>query len=65
MAEVIHARHTAEIVPGADLVIIDDLGHFSIERRIVPEVVRLLERRRTSPPSGSPRGTPDRRRPER
>jgi pimeloyl-ACP methyl ester carboxylesterase len=42
MAAVINAHHTAEIVPGAELVVLDDLGHFSIERHIVPEIVRLL-----------------------
>jgi pimeloyl-ACP methyl ester carboxylesterase len=59
MADVIHARHTAEIVPDADLVIIDDLGHFSIERHIVPEISQLLERRHTSGPSRSRHGSPD------
>ena len=28
MADVIHARHTAELIPGANLVIFDFLGHF-------------------------------------
>lgn len=30
MVDVIHAHHTAELIPGANLVIFDDLGHFSI-----------------------------------
>ena len=30
MVDVIHAHHTAEVVPGAELVIFDDYGHFSI-----------------------------------
>ncbi len=45
MVDVIHARHTADLVPHAELVLIDGLGHFSIEARIVPEVTRLLARR--------------------
>jgi pimeloyl-ACP methyl ester carboxylesterase len=44
MVDVIHARHTAEIVPNAELVVFDDLGHFSIEREIVPAITRLLTR---------------------
>jgi hypothetical protein len=42
MVDVIHAEHTAEIVPGATLVVFDDLGHFSIEREIIPAITRLL-----------------------
>ncbi len=38
----IQARHTAEVVPGALLRIVDDLGHFSIEDQIVPTLVDLL-----------------------
>ena len=38
----IHAEHTADIVPGAELVMIADAGHFSIERHIVPAVCALL-----------------------
>jgi pimeloyl-ACP methyl ester carboxylesterase len=45
MVDVIHARHTAEIVPNAELVVFDDLGHFSIEREVVPAIVQLLARR--------------------
>ena len=30
MVDVIHTRHTAEFIPGANLVIYNDLGHFSI-----------------------------------
>ena len=44
MVDVIHARHTAEIVPNAELVVFDDLGHFSIEREIVPAISQLLTR---------------------
>jgi pimeloyl-ACP methyl ester carboxylesterase len=44
MVDVIHARHTAEIVPGATLIVFDDLGHFSIEREVVPAIVALLDR---------------------
>jgi pimeloyl-ACP methyl ester carboxylesterase len=46
MVDVIHARHTAELVPGAELVIFDDLGHFSIVTKVVPAIVSLLQRRR-------------------
>jgi pimeloyl-ACP methyl ester carboxylesterase len=44
MVDVVHARHTAELVPGAELVIVDDLGHFSILTKVVPTVVSLLRR---------------------
>jgi pimeloyl-ACP methyl ester carboxylesterase len=44
MVDVIHARHTAELVPGAELVIFDDLGHFSIVTKVVPAIVSLLQR---------------------
>jgi len=44
MVDVIHARHTAELVPGAELVIFDDLGHFSIVTKVVPAIVNLLQR---------------------
>ena len=40
--DVIHAHHTAAIVPGAELVVVEGLGHFSIEARVVPELVRLI-----------------------
>ena len=42
MVDVIHPRHTADIVPGAELVVVERHGHFSIERLIIPELVRLL-----------------------
>jgi pimeloyl-ACP methyl ester carboxylesterase len=44
IAPLIHARHTAELVPGAELRIVDDLGHFSIEDQIVPTLTDLLAR---------------------
>jgi pimeloyl-ACP methyl ester carboxylesterase len=44
MVAVIHARHTAELVPGAELVIFDDLGHFSIATKVVPAIINLLQR---------------------
>jgi pimeloyl-ACP methyl ester carboxylesterase len=53
MADPIHARHTAELVPDAELVLIDGLGHFSIEAHILPEVTRLL---RHPPIDASTRG---------
>jgi pimeloyl-ACP methyl ester carboxylesterase len=42
MVDVVHARHTAEMVPGARLVVHDDLGHFSIHREVVPTIAQLL-----------------------
>jgi pimeloyl-ACP methyl ester carboxylesterase len=47
IVDVLHARHTAEIVPGATLLVFDDLGHFSIQREIVPTVIQLLGQHRT------------------
>jgi pimeloyl-ACP methyl ester carboxylesterase len=44
MVDVIHAHHTAELIPGANLVIFDDLGHFSIVTRVVPAIRPLLQR---------------------
>jgi pimeloyl-ACP methyl ester carboxylesterase len=44
MVDVIHAHHTAEVVPGAGLVIFDDLGHFSIVPEVVPAISNLLQR---------------------
>jgi len=40
----VHARHTAAIVPNAELRIVEDLGHFSIEDEIVPTLDRLRSR---------------------
>src|SRR4029077_10192442 len=42
MVNVIHAHHTAEIVPNARLVVYDDLGHFSIVTKLVPTIRDLL-----------------------
>jgi pimeloyl-ACP methyl ester carboxylesterase len=42
MVDVIHARHTTELVPHARLVVINDLGHFSIVSRIVPTICQML-----------------------
>jgi pimeloyl-ACP methyl ester carboxylesterase len=36
MVDVIHAHHTAEVVPGAKPVVFDDHGHFSIVTKVVP-----------------------------
>jgi len=41
MVDVIHAHHTAELIPGANLVIFDDLGHFSIVTKVVPAIRAL------------------------
>jgi pimeloyl-ACP methyl ester carboxylesterase len=40
----IHARHTASIIPGAELRLVPDLGHFSIFDEIVPTLTDLLGR---------------------
>lgn len=37
-----HARHTAALIPHADLAIYDDLGHFSIEAELPGCVARLI-----------------------
>ena len=42
MVASIQAEHTAAIVPGAELVLVDGHGHFSIEALVVPELVRIL-----------------------
>ena len=42
IADPIHARHTTEVVAHAELRIIEDLGHFSIEDKIVPTLTDLL-----------------------
>jgi pimeloyl-ACP methyl ester carboxylesterase len=39
-----HAHHTAEVVPGARLRVVDGLAHLSISREIVGELVALLGR---------------------
>ena len=44
IAHPIHAQHTATIVPGAELRILDNCGHFSIQDHLVPTIVDLLER---------------------
>ncbi len=43
MVDVIHPRHTAAIVPGAELVLLDGHGHFSIEAHVIPSLSRLLD----------------------
>ena len=44
MVDVIHAHHTAGVVPGADLVVFADDGHFSIGTEVVPAISNLLRR---------------------
>ena len=39
-----HARHTAELVPGAELRIFDGLGHFSAVGEVLPAVADILDR---------------------
>ena len=55
MVDVIHAHHTAEVVPGANLVIFDDHGHFSIVTKVVPAISNLLQRSRRSAAPASDR----------
>lgn len=44
IADPLHARHTAAIVPRAELRIVDGLGHFSIQDQLIPAVVDVLAR---------------------
>jgi hypothetical protein len=44
MVDVIHAHHNSELIPGANLVIFDDLSHFSIVTKVVPAIRVLLQR---------------------
>ncbi len=46
IANPIHARHTASIVPDAQLRIVPGAGHFSIEDHIVPALADLRHRAR-------------------
>jgi pimeloyl-ACP methyl ester carboxylesterase len=43
MVDIIHPHHTAAIVPGAELVLVDDHGHFSIEALVIPALARFLQ----------------------
>jgi pimeloyl-ACP methyl ester carboxylesterase len=42
IVDVIHAQHTADLISGADLLVVDDRGHFSITAEVIPAVRRLL-----------------------
>ena len=42
MSNVVNALHTAEIVPNAQLALYEDLGHFSIETKLVATISDLL-----------------------
>ena len=44
MVDVIHAHHTAAVVPAAELVVFDGLGYFSILTKVVPAISNLLQR---------------------
>jgi pimeloyl-ACP methyl ester carboxylesterase len=44
MVDVIHAHHSAEVVPGSKLAVFDDHGHFSIVTEVVPAISNLLQR---------------------
>jgi pimeloyl-ACP methyl ester carboxylesterase len=38
IVDVIHAYHTAELITDAELLVLDDLGHFSITTEVVPAI---------------------------
>ncbi len=42
LVAVIQAEHTAAVVPGAELVLMNGHGHFSIEALVIPELLRIL-----------------------
>jgi len=44
MCNVVNAHHTAEIVPNAHLALYKDLGHFSIEIKLIAAISELLAR---------------------
>jgi pimeloyl-ACP methyl ester carboxylesterase len=44
IVNVIHAYHTAEVITNAELLIFEDLGHFSITTEVVPAIGNLLQR---------------------
>ena len=44
VCNVTNAHHTAKIVPGARLALYEELGHFSIETVLIPEIQALLTR---------------------
>lgn len=41
IADVVHARHNAGIIPGAELRLVDGVGHFSIQDHIVRTLIDL------------------------
>ncbi len=43
MCDVLNARHTAELVPNSRLVVHEELGHFSIEAKLIPAINALLQ----------------------
>jgi pimeloyl-ACP methyl ester carboxylesterase len=43
LVAVIQAEHTTALVPGAELVLMNGHGHFSIEALVIPELRRLLQ----------------------
>lgn len=45
MVDVRQAQYTAAIVPGAELILADGHGHFSVEALVIPTVTDLLDRR--------------------
>lgn len=43
MCDVVNAHHTAELIPTSHLVLYEELGHFSIEAKLIPTISELLE----------------------
>ena len=43
MCDVINAHHTAELVPNSRLALYEELGHFSIESKLIATISELLE----------------------
>jgi len=44
LVDVVQPRHTAAIVPGAELVLLEGHGHFSIEAFVIPYLTNVLSR---------------------
>jgi hypothetical protein len=43
ICNVVNGHHTAEVVPNARLVLNEDLGHFSIENKLIAAVSELTK----------------------
>jgi pimeloyl-ACP methyl ester carboxylesterase len=44
ICDVVNAHHTAELVPNAQLVVYDELGHFSIVTKVITTILASLAR---------------------